>query len=312
MVDFPVPVEAFTRMRIPKTFNGRNPQSRRDLASTLRARTQGFTPPPPAHDGGRRRAAAGAARRSTASGRSPGCAPSCGRTRATAARTARTTPAGPSATTSSSGTPAPCSAGSSSAPTRSPGSSTGSARCSTALGYLEDDEVTETGARLMRIYTDMDLVAAESLRNGLWDGLSPARAGRRAVRAGLRGPAARRRRRRPRLPGGRVQAGAGRHGLAVGRPRRAGARAQARLPARARPRVRLGGLPLGRGRRASTRCSSETDLAAGDFVRWIKQLLDLADQVADAAGDVGAAQDRPRDRPRPCAAAWSPTRLRVA
>jgi len=27
-----------------------------------------------------------------------------------------------------------------------------------------------------------------------------------------------------------------------------------------------------------------TELAAGDFVRWVKQLLDLADQVADAAG----------------------------
>ena len=29
---------------------------------------------------------------------------------------------------------------------------------------------------------------------------------------------------------------------------------------------------------------TETDLAAGDFVRWVKQLLDLTDQVADAAG----------------------------
>lgn len=28
----------------------------------------------------------------------------------------------------------------------------------------------------------------------------------------------------------------------------------------------------------------ESELAAGDFVRWMKQLLDLADQVADAAG----------------------------
>ena len=28
-----------------------------------------------------------------------------------------------------------------------------------------------------------------------------------------------------------------------------------------------------------------TDLAAGDFVRWMKQLLDLAGQIADAAGD---------------------------
>ena len=33
----------------------------------------------------------------------------------------------------------------------------------------------------------------------------------------------------------------------------------------------------------------ETDLAAGDFVRWMKQLLDLAGQVADAA----AADPRP-------------------
>ena len=66
----------------------------------------------------------------------------------------------------------------------------------TALGYLAGDEVTEAGAKLMRIYTEMDLLAAESLRHGLWDGLSPGRAGRGAVRAGLRGPARRRRVRR--------------------------------------------------------------------------------------------------------------------
>ncbi len=29
----------------------------------------------------------------------------------------------------------------------------------------------------------------------------------------------------------------------------------------------------------------ESDLAAGDFVRWTKQLIDLTEQVADAAGD---------------------------
>ena len=39
------------------------------------------------------------------------------------------------------------------------------------------------------------------------------------------------------------------------------------------------------------------DLAAGDFVRWMKQLLDLAGQVADAAGDAAAARHRPRRRP---------------
>ena len=51
-----------------------------------------------------------------------------------------------------------------------------------------------------------------------------------------------------------------------------------------------------------------TDLAAGDFVRWVKQLLDLAGQVADAAGDTAAAQDRARGRRPRCAAAWWPTR----
>jgi len=29
----------------------------------------------------------------------------------------------------------------------------------------------------------------------------------------------------------------------------------------------------------------DVNLAAGDFVRWVKQLLDLAEQIADAAGD---------------------------
>ena len=41
IVDFPTPVEAITRMRIPKSFNSRNPQARRDLASSLRDRAQG-------------------------------------------------------------------------------------------------------------------------------------------------------------------------------------------------------------------------------------------------------------------------------
>ena len=34
-MDFPVPVEPFSRLRIPKSFNGRNPAMRRDLASAL-------------------------------------------------------------------------------------------------------------------------------------------------------------------------------------------------------------------------------------------------------------------------------------
>jgi ATP-dependent RNA helicase HelY len=42
------------------------------------------------------------------------------------------------------------------------------------LGYLSGDTVTADGQRLGRIYSELDLVAAESLRRGLWDGLNPA------------------------------------------------------------------------------------------------------------------------------------------
>ncbi|MCW2771743.1 MAG: hypothetical protein JWN91_69, partial [Nocardioides sp.] len=40
-----------------------------------------------------------------------------------------------------------------------------------------------------------------------------------------------------------------------------------------------------------------SDLAAGDFVRWMKQLIDLAGQVADAAGD-SALRETARDTVR--------------
>ncbi len=140
LVDFSVPVQSFTRMRIPKSFNGRNPQSRRDLASALRSRTQGFTPPPPRGPQGAGPRADAAADTVDARGRtgspwrarprSAGCARTSGPTPATAARSARTTPGGPSGTTSSSATRRRSGGASSSAPTPSRASSTGCARCS--------------------------------------------------------------------------------------------------------------------------------------------------------------------------------------
>ena len=88
----------------------------------------------------------------------------------------------------------------------------------------------------------------------------------------------------PRLPGGAVRE--------RDRPRRSGSGASwTRSSATtgstscASPTSGSRGRPTA-GPRAtsSTTCSHVTDLAAGDFVRWIKQLLDLAGQVADAAG----------------------------
>jgi ATP-dependent RNA helicase HelY len=42
------------------------------------------------------------------------------------------------------------------------------------LGYLDGDAVTPAGQRLTRLYSELDLLAAECLRRGLWDGLNPA------------------------------------------------------------------------------------------------------------------------------------------
>ncbi|REF00972.1 DEAD/DEAH box helicase [Thermomonospora umbrina] len=42
------------------------------------------------------------------------------------------------------------------------------------LGYLEGDTVTEEGRRLGRIYNELDLLTAESLRAGIWEHLEPA------------------------------------------------------------------------------------------------------------------------------------------
>ena len=100
--------------------------------------------------------------------------PSCGRTRATAATSARTTPAGPSVGTGCTGRPRHSQ--------RRVNDRTGSIARTfdrvvallDEIGYLDGDTVTADGERLTRLYTEMDLVAAEALRQGLWRGLTPA------------------------------------------------------------------------------------------------------------------------------------------
>ena len=70
LIDFPVPVESLARLKVPKSFNGRNPQMRRDLATPLRSRTRDLTPPS-RERAGRRDARRG---RRRPSARSPRCA----------------------------------------------------------------------------------------------------------------------------------------------------------------------------------------------------------------------------------------------
>jgi ATP-dependent RNA helicase HelY len=279
MVDFPVPVEAFTRMRIPKSFNGRNPQSRRDLASALRSKTHGFAPPP-GRGGGRRdeqtRRSEGEQeisrlRAELRAHPCHGCADRDDHARWAERHQKLERDTG-------------------TLQRRIEQRTNTIARqfdrvCEvlTALGYLENDVVTPDGERLMRIYTDLDLVAAESLRNGLWDELSPSELAaalsalvfetRRADDAAS-----------PRLPGGRVKQTLA-DMVALWSDLDALER-QHKLDFLREPDLGFAWAAYRWAEGASLDdVLTETDLAAGDFVRWMKQLLDVTDQVASAARD---------------------------
>ncbi|MCW2856329.1 MAG: hypothetical protein JWR52_1944 [Marmoricola sp.] len=278
IVDFPTPVVVQTRMKVPKNFNGRNAQSRRDLASTLKIRTHGFTPPPP-----------GTTRDDVTAGRGDGSAKieelrrrlrehpchSCPDREDHARwmerwykldRDSRTLRRRIEQRTNT------------------------IARqfdrvCDvlTALEYLEDDVVTKRGRTLMRIYNEMDLVTAESLRVGLWKDLDASQLAsvlsalvfesRKADDA-----------QSPRLPGGPVKEVL-REMTALWADLDALER-ENKLDQLREPDF---GFCWAAYRWAEGDDLDEvldaTGLAAGDFVRWVKQLLDLAGQVGDAAGD---------------------------
>jgi ATP-dependent RNA helicase HelY len=157
------------------------------------------------------------------------------------------------------------------------------------LGYLtaEDDTatVTDAGRMLQRLYNDMDLVAAECLRQGLWVGLSvPELAACASVlvfearQADDAVP--------PKIPGGRVRDVLAETVKVWGQLSQL--EAEERVSFLREPDL---GFAQAAYRWASgQRLESvlhDADLQAGDFVRWCKQLADLLGQIADAAGAHG-------------------------
>ena len=289
-------------MKVPRNFNGRNAQSRRDLAIALAARVPDPRPR-------RARPRRGAARTALAGG---------GREDATISRLRaeiRAPPVprlpGPGVARPVGRAPPPARRGRRTALRRRIESRTNTiARqfdrvCDvlTSLGYLEDDEVTAAGRTLMRIYTEMDLVAAECLRRA---------SGRGSTRPSSR-PPCRSWSSRPVAP-----TTPPRRGCPADRVRDVVSDMVSlwadldRLERDHRLEF-LREPDLGFAWAAQAWASGaglddvlrETDLAAGDFVRWMKQLLDLAGQVADAAGGRPASRlrrapgDRAADHRRP-------------
>ncbi len=138
---------------------------------------------------------------------------------------------------------------------------------------------------LQRLYNDMDLVAAECLRQGLWVGLSvPELAACASVlvfesrQADDAMP--------PKIPGGRVRDVLADTVKVWGQLSQL--EAEERVSFLREPDL---GFAQAAFRWASgQRLESvlhDADLQAGDFVRWCKQLADLLGQIADAAGAHG-------------------------
>ena len=150
------------------------------------------------------------------------------------------------------------------------------------LDYLEADTVTEAGSSLSRIYSELDLVAAECLRRRIWDGLEAP--GLAAALSALvyesRNPDDAD---RPRIPGGAVRAVLG-ETVSIWSELDAVERNH-RLSFMREPDLGFAWAAYRWAGGASLEdVLDDVDLAPGDFVRWVKQLLDLTEQIADAAG----------------------------
>ena len=264
-MDFPTPVEAIGRLRIPKSFNGRNPAMRRDLATALRAKAHDLDAP------GERRA-----KQRDSFGDTP--------TDREVARLRAELKAHP------------CHQ----CPEREDHARWAERYFKLAARHRDPEAAGGQPHQHGRAHLRPRLRRADRARlprgrQGHREGLAPAadlhrhgprrrrgdpgravrrarplRAGGRAVGAGVRGPARRRRllAQDARRPGA---AGARRARTPLGPARRARARPPARLPPRARHGLRVGGVALGRGRRPRRR-------ADGD--RAVRRRLRALDEAA--------------------------------
>jgi ATP-dependent RNA helicase HelY len=164
----------------------------------------------------------------------------------------------------------------------------------TGRGFIDDvggaPKVTKAGTLLARIYSESDLLVAECLRDGAWDGLDPA--GLAAVVSSVvfesRGDT-------PGAPAG-LEVATQPVRQALVRTRRLWADIHAdeqrhRVSASREPDVGfvaaihswVSNGDLSTALAASDTAGSGSPLSAGDFVRWCRQVLDLLDQVRIAA-----------------------------
>ena len=149
-------------------------------------------------------------------------------------------------------------------------------------GYLEGDpeapRVTASGQMLAGIYSDNDLLVAQAITEGLWDDVSPPEL---VALAGAVVYEGRQREDSPRLPGGKVRESA----LELAELARELDEIEARWGVPTSRDLDLGFVwPVhswAQGGRLAT-ILADSEMAAGDFVRWCRQAIDLLDQIRDA------------------------------
>jgi ATP-dependent RNA helicase HelY len=156
------------------------------------------------------------------------------------------------------------------------------------MGYLEGEgdhlEVTPAGIMMRTLYAENDIVMAECLRGGVWNDLNPAAlaaAVSTLLYSGRRDDDTR----TPRIPGGPqgVLGTALRETVRVW-SRVGDAHTQHRLPELPSPQWGIVGPIHGwaQGKNLD-HVLRGTDIAAGDMVRWCKQVIDALDQIAQVA-----------------------------
>ncbi|MEN3359764.1 MAG: ATP-dependent helicase HelY, partial [Mycobacteriales bacterium] len=288
--DFPGPVEPLTRVRVPRNFDHRSPQARRDLASTLRNAQVADADPAQ-----RRRGRAGAAddaevqrlRRAIRAHPCHGCADRDQHARWAErhARLRKDTDA---------------------LRQRVEGKTHSIARTFDRVcallehrGYLvpagtagraqgvggEAAAVTPAGRQLARIWSESDLLVAECLRAGVWEHLTAPELA--AAASALLYESRRDDGNQARVPAGPVQ-------VALAATVRLWAELEAdehahKLELTREPEVGFAwpAYRWARGESLDQVLSAATEagieLSAGDFVRWCKQLLDLLEQLAAVA-----------------------------
>src|SRR3954464_11331638 len=265
--DFPSAVEPVGHVRVPRNFNHRTPQARRDMASTLRA--LGIAP---VGRGARHRSHAGddeTLTRLRASLRQHpvhGCddreqhmrwAERWHRLRTDTDALERRV----AGKTSSIGR-------------------TFDRVCDvlTSLGYLAGDEVTDTGQQLARVYSEADLLVVECLRAGIWDDLTAAELA--AVTSTLVYENRRPDESVPRIPSGSVQTALAEMTRVWGHLTEAESRQRLSFLREPDAGFTWAAWKWAGGARLEQVLDDDPDLTAGDFVRWCKQLVDLLSQVA--------------------------------